>query len=81
VCDPASLEARPLLNLTSGYIQRAAAELPKAASRSPWMIRQNYIRDLLTMKLSRVEDGILQFSNTAPMKHLHVREEARAVGD
>jgi cation diffusion facilitator CzcD-associated flavoprotein CzcO len=81
VCDPASLEARPLLNLTSGYIERAAAELPKAASKSPWMIRQNYIRDLLTMKLSRVEDGILQFSNTGPMKHLDVREEVRAVGD
>jgi hypothetical protein len=45
------------------------------------MIRQNYIRDLLTMKLSRVEDGILQFSNTGPMKHLDVREEVRAVGD
>ena len=81
VCDPASLEARPLLNLTSGYVQRAAAELPKAASKSPWLIRQNYIRDLLTMKLSRMEDGVLQFSKAAPMTHLDVREEVRAVGD
>jgi cation diffusion facilitator CzcD-associated flavoprotein CzcO len=81
VCDPAALEARPLLNLTSGYVQRAAAELPKAASKSPWLIRQNYIRDLLTMKLSRMEDGVLQFSKAAPMTHLDVREEVRAVGD
>ena len=80
LCDPASLEARPLLDLTSGYIQRAAAELPKAASKSPWLIRQNYIRDLVAMKLSRVEDGILEFS-AAPMKHLDVREKVRAVGD
>jgi len=80
-CDPKSLEPRPLLNLTSGYIQRAAAELPKSASKAPWLIRQNYIRDLLTMKLSRLEDGVLQFSKAVPLAHTSVREEIRAVGD
>src|SRR5215469_3092715 len=75
VCDPASLEARPLLNLTSGYVQRAVAELPKAAATSPWRIRQNYILDLLTMKLSRLDDGVLEFSKAAPRTHLDAREE------
>ena len=63
-CDPASLEARPLLNLTSGYVMRAAADLPKSATRAPWLIRQNYIRDMLTMKLGRLQDGILRFGAT-----------------
>jgi len=81
VCDPASLQARPLLNLTSGYVQRAVAELPKAAATSPWRIRQNYILDLLTMKLSRLDDGVLEFSKAAPRTHLDAREEVGAVGD
>jgi cation diffusion facilitator CzcD-associated flavoprotein CzcO len=81
VCDPESLEPRPLLNLTSGYIQRAAAELPKSAATAPWMIRQNYIRDWMTMKLSRLEDGVLQFSKAVPIRDAHARQEVSAVGD
>jgi len=61
VCDPASLEAQPLLNLNSGYVQRSAADLPKQGGKEPWTIRQNYILDMLTMKFSRMEDGILIF--------------------
>ena len=80
-CDAASLEPRPLLNLTSGYVQRAAADLPKSATKAPWLIRQNYIRDMLTMKLSRLEDGILEFSNTVPLWRPVVREETSAAGD
>jgi cation diffusion facilitator CzcD-associated flavoprotein CzcO len=60
-CDPASLKAKPLLNLNSGYVLRAAADLPKQAGKKPWYIRQNYLLDMLTMKLSRIEDGILKF--------------------
>jgi monooxygenase len=61
VCDSAMMESRPLLNLTSGYVMRAAADLPKQATAQPWMIQQNYVLDMLTMKLSRMEDGILHF--------------------
>ena len=61
MCNSATMEPRPLLNLTSGYVTRAAADLPKQSAVPPWMIRQNYILDMLTMKLSRMEDGILHF--------------------
>jgi len=75
-CDPAALEARPLLNLNSGYVQRAAADLPKQAATAPWLIRQNYILDTLTMKVSRLEDGILQFgAAVAAVSRAEVREE------
>jgi len=80
-CDRAALEPRPLLNLTSGYVQRAAADLPKSASKAPWMIRQNYIRDWLTMKFSGLEDGILQFSKALSISRENVSEEVSAVGD
>lgn len=79
--DTASLESRPLLGLTSGYVMRAAADLPKSATSAPWLIRQNYIRDMLTMKLGRVEDGILQFEKAVPIKRADVQEEMTAVGD
>jgi hypothetical protein len=74
-CDPSTLEERPLLNLNSGYVKRAAADLPKQAATAPWLIRQNYLRDMLTMKLSRLEDGILQFDATAAVPRTDVREE------
>lgn len=81
VSDVASMEAKPLLNLTSGYISRAAADLPKQGPGQPWLIRQNYILDMLTMKLGRVEDGILQFDAVSPLRHSDVAEEVSAAGN
>ena len=80
-CDTGSLEARPLLGLTSGYVMRAAADLPKSGNRAPWLIRQNYIRDMVTMRLSRLEDGILKFAKAATLPRADVGEEVGAVGD
>lgn len=60
-CDFESMEPKPLLDLSSGYVTRAAESLPKQAGQKPWLIKQNYILDMLTMKLSRIEDGILKF--------------------
>jgi monooxygenase len=54
-------ETRPALDLQSGYIQRAAGELPRQGSRKPWRIHQNYLRDLLALKLSPLRDGALRF--------------------
>jgi monooxygenase len=61
VCDPASLETKPLLDLNSGYVLRAAANLPKQAGKRPWLVRQNYLLDFVTMRWSRMEDGVLRF--------------------
>jgi cation diffusion facilitator CzcD-associated flavoprotein CzcO len=42
------LEAQPLMDLRSGYIQRAAAELPRQGTLAPWRMRQNYVLDAAT---------------------------------
>ncbi|MGK3992951.1 flavin-containing monooxygenase [Sorangium sp. So ce1024] len=60
--DESVLEPRPLLGLTSGYVQRAVDHLPKQGSRAPWYFRQNYVLDLLAMKLGPVDDGAMVFS-------------------
>jgi monooxygenase len=48
--------ARPLLDLSSGYVQRAVSILPKQGSRAPWLIRQNYIVDYFTANYADVSE-------------------------
>jgi monooxygenase len=55
---------RPTIALTSGYVQRAASFLPKQGARSPWVVHQNYARDLAAMRFGRVRDGVMQFART-----------------
>jgi hypothetical protein len=66
--DPAAVGTRPLLGLTSGYVRRATDLLPRQGSKAPWVMHQNYIRDLLSLRFGRVDDGTLVFSRagTAP---------------
>jgi len=79
VCDPTSLAEQPLLNLSSGYVRRAAADLPKQGGKKPWVIRQNYILDMLTMKLSRMEDGILTFGRAVKERRNNFAEKLEPV--
>ncbi len=51
----------PLLDFTSSYIQRAAAELPVRGSKAPWRVPQNYLRDLATFRFGRIDDEALEF--------------------
>jgi len=74
VCD-SRMDARPLLELNSGYVLRAAAHLPKQSGKKPWLIKQNYILDLLTMKLSKIDDGVLKFENRAATARAEIDEE------
>jgi cation diffusion facilitator CzcD-associated flavoprotein CzcO len=39
------LRERPLLELSSGYIQRSIADFPRQGDRQPWRVRQNYLLD------------------------------------
>ncbi|MGF1465545.1 MAG: flavin-containing monooxygenase [Sandaracinaceae bacterium] len=50
-----------MTNLTSGYIQRGAQRMPKQGDRSPWTNPDNYLRDLLSLRWRRLDDGILRF--------------------
>ena len=43
--DP-SIEQLPVLDFSSGYVQRALATLPKQGSKQPWRLYQNYAFDL-----------------------------------
>jgi cation diffusion facilitator CzcD-associated flavoprotein CzcO len=51
---------------TPGYINRALASWPKQGAKAPWRVHQNYFRDTLALKWSRIDDGALEFSNPVP---------------
>ncbi|MEN3301607.1 NAD(P)/FAD-dependent oxidoreductase, partial [Pseudonocardia sp.] len=49
------MELRPLLDLSSGYVRRAIDVLPKQGTRSPWVLRQNYVADRVTTGLGSID--------------------------
>ncbi len=64
VRDPA-VTPEPFLSFTSGYVRRAIEMLPKQGDRKPWRLYQNYLLDLLTLRLGRIDDGVMSFEREA----------------
>jgi cation diffusion facilitator CzcD-associated flavoprotein CzcO len=65
--DP-SVTEMPLLDFTSGYVQRSLHEFPKQGSKEPWKLRQNYVLDIRTIRRGPIDDGAMRFSNPAPRR-------------
>jgi len=59
--DP-NVQPTQLLEMTSGYVARAEAHLPKGADRAPWKLYQNYAMDKEQLHNGKLEDGVMQFS-------------------
>ncbi|WP_375430124.1 flavin-containing monooxygenase [uncultured Friedmanniella sp.] len=47
---PPDLVEQPLMPLSSGYVRRALPHLPVQGSAGPWLMPQNYLRDLIGMR-------------------------------
>ena len=62
----ATVQAEPWVDFSSGYFQRAIDRFPKQGSKKPWRLYQNYVRDLLALRWSALEDGVLQFGKARP---------------
>jgi cation diffusion facilitator CzcD-associated flavoprotein CzcO len=65
--DP-SVSEQPLLDFTSGYVQRSLDHFPKQGSKEPWKLRQNYVFDIRTIRRGAIDDGAMKFSAGAPRK-------------
>jgi len=59
---PERLDTAPILTLKSGYVERAAARLPRQGTVPPWRTYQNYFQDMLTIRYGKLEDGAIQFA-------------------
>jgi monooxygenase len=59
--DP-TIEPMPSLDFSSGYVQRSIAKMPKQGSKRPWRLYQNYALDIVSLRLGKVDDGVMQYS-------------------
>ena len=60
--DPTEPSDGNFFGLSSGYLDRAQGSVPKQGTRHPWKVHHNYARDYASLKLGRVDDGVLHFS-------------------
>jgi cation diffusion facilitator CzcD-associated flavoprotein CzcO len=51
--------------LSSGYIQRGDAVMPRQGTGGPWKVVNSYFRDRSYLRKSPIEDGILTFTDRA----------------
>lgn len=71
-----NMEAKPFLEFTSGYVTRAMARFPKQGTKQPWQVHQNYIRDIMMLRLGSVDDE-MEFSNPVRGSKAATSERAR----
>ncbi|HTQ21524.1 NAD(P)/FAD-dependent oxidoreductase [Mycobacterium sp.] len=57
-----SVEERPFMEFTPGYVLRALDELPKQGSRTPWRLNQNYLLDILLIRRGKIAGEGLRFA-------------------
>jgi cation diffusion facilitator CzcD-associated flavoprotein CzcO len=49
--------------LEAGYVRRGAGRLPRQGARSPWLVRNDYLRDVPVLRYGPIDDGVLQFAD------------------
>lgn len=63
--DP-DMERVPLLDLTSGYVQRAVAAFPRVGTSGPWTAAMAYDKDVERLREGPIEDPDLRFTAHPP---------------
>jgi monooxygenase len=56
-----TLSEEPIVDFSSGYVQRALESLPSQGSKRPWKLYQNYLFDLAITRFGRLDDGTMEF--------------------
>ena len=62
--DP-DLPTEPFIDCTSGYVTRAAPDLPRQGATTPWRLHQSYLRDTWLLRHGPVADELV-LSNPVP---------------
>ncbi len=65
--DPA-VEEQPFLDFSSGYVLRALDKYPKQGATQPWRLSMNYAIDAFMLRFTKLDDGVMEFSNPEPVK-------------
>ncbi len=59
----AGMKEEPILDFSSGYVQRSLHELPRQGTFAPWRLYNNYALDLVSLRHSRLADRYLEFGS------------------
>ena len=59
--DDPEMEARPLLDFSAGYVQRALHLMPKQGNGAPWMMSSSYYTDVKVLRSESVAEPNLRF--------------------
>ena len=59
--DP-TITPEPWVSFSSGYIRRATDRMPKQGTKKPWRLNQNYVKDVMLLRLGAIEDGTLELT-------------------
>jgi monooxygenase len=59
-----SMTTEAFIDLTSGYVTRSIDNFPRQGSRAPWRQYQNYALDMMALRFSALDDGVIEFSGT-----------------
>jgi monooxygenase len=60
--DDGTVERRPLLDFSAGYVQRSIHEFPKGGAQAPWRLGMSYPQDVITLRHRSLDDGAMRFS-------------------
>ena len=55
------IEANPIDDYSSGYLQRARSAIPRSTAQPPWRLTMDYAADRAEMRHTPIDDGVLQF--------------------
>jgi monooxygenase len=58
----AEVVPEPMIDFSSGYVQRSIHLFPKQGAKVPWRLHQNYPRDVRMLRYGAIEDDALRFS-------------------
>ena len=61
VQDESKMKSLPLLDLTSGYVQRSMHMFPKQSNVIPWRLYQNYLYDKYVLEYTSLQDSFMKF--------------------
>ena len=53
------MQEKPAWDLAAGYVKRAKHALPKSGTRRPWMVRHNYLLDVIDHRSDRIEESMV----------------------
>ena len=57
------MERRSVIEFSSGYVRRALTTMPSQGDRYPWVVQQNYVKDLVAMSFGRIDEELEMHSH------------------